>query len=267
MIWLGQCARARTFHGLVVLLCGTGWDKLDWDRFHRGHRACHGPATRTGLQRGYMTCPRDRDRSLSSFDLSQSQWDRIWYRQRVCPTGTSTTCRLASGTSTGQAHMSIGKWDKHKLSQSACPTGTGCVCPSGTGLVKVPPFQSRHSTKFRVIPYQKTKGFLIKFGIPYQKLVSNCSKIETKNSIFFTLYICMYIYMFGMWFDWSLFHCLETQLQPRMLATSPSGTPPDASLSPPTRLPLPHLSWPRPAQVSPYVFCLPEAGSFQFVVG
>jgi len=37
------------FHGLVVPLCGRGWDKLDWDRFHRGNRAC--PATRTGLQR------------------------------------------------------------------------------------------------------------------------------------------------------------------------------------------------------------------------
>jgi len=79
--------------------------------------------TGTGLQRGYMTCLWDRDRSLLIFS-----------------------------------------------------------CPSGkffTGLhstLSVPPFQSRHLTKSRVFPYQKTKG-----EIPYQKLVSNWSKIETKG--------------------------------------------------------------------------------------
>ena len=55
----------ENLHGLVVPLCGTSWDKLDWDRFHRGHRAC--PATRRGLQRRYMTCPWDKDRPLLTF--------------------------------------------------------------------------------------------------------------------------------------------------------------------------------------------------------
>jgi len=97
-----QVISSGEFHGVVVPLCGTSWDKLDWDRFHRGHRAC--PATRTGLQRGYMTCPWDKDRSLLTFPSP-------------------------SGTGLVQAAC-LSHWDKHSLSQSACPTGTGCVCPS-----------------------------------------------------------------------------------------------------------------------------------------
>ena len=76
-----HCTHAirRLFYGLVVPLCGTSWDKVDWDRFHRGHRAC--PATRTGLQRVYMTCPQ------VSFDLSQSQWDRFGTGSVLVPLG------------------------------------------------------------------------------------------------------------------------------------------------------------------------------------
>jgi len=91
------------FHGLVVALCWTSWDKLDWDRFHHGHRASL--ATRTGLQRGYMTCPWDEDRSLLTFPSP-------------------------SGTGLVQAAC-LSHWDKHNLPQSACPTGTGCACLSG----------------------------------------------------------------------------------------------------------------------------------------
>jgi len=126
-------------HGLVVPLCRSGWDRLDWDRFHRGYRAC--PATGTGLQHGCITCPRDRDRSLLTFPGP-------------------------SGTGLVQAAC-LSHWDKHNLSHwdrhSACPTGTGFACPSGTGLIQVPLFQSQHLTKFMVVPYQKTKGVLIKF--------------------------------------------------------------------------------------------------------
>jgi len=114
-------------------------DRLDLHMFHRGYRAC--PATGTGLERGYMTCPWDRDRSLLTFP---------------CPSGTGLV----------QAAC-LSYWHKLNLSQSACPTRTGCETlnpfPSGTGLVKVPPFQSQHLTKFRVVPYQKTKGVLIEF--------------------------------------------------------------------------------------------------------
>jgi len=145
------------FHGLVVSLCGTGCDKLDWDRFHRGHRAC--PATRTGLQRGYMTCPWDRDMSLLTFPSP-------------------------SGTGLVQAAC-LSHWDKHNLSQSVCPTGTGCACPSGTGLVQVPPFQSWHLTKLRVIPYQKTKGVLIEFGNSLSKIGLELVKNRDSKSIFF----------------------------------------------------------------------------------
>ena len=108
---------------------GTGSDRFDWDRFHRGYRAC--PATGTSLQRGLMTCPWDRDRSLLTFP---------------CHSGTGLV-RAAC----------LSHWDKHNLSQSTCPTGTGCACPIGTGpsLVQLPPFQSRHLTQFRVVPFQK----------------------------------------------------------------------------------------------------------------
>jgi len=54
------------FHGLVDPLCGTSWDKWNWDKLHRGYRAC--PGTRKGLQRGYMTCPMGQGEV--SFDLS-----------------------------------------------------------------------------------------------------------------------------------------------------------------------------------------------------
>jgi len=89
-----------------------------------------------------------------SFDFSQSQWDRF---------GTG------SCLSQWDKH-NLSQWDKHNLSQSACPIGTGCACPSGTGLVQVTPFQSQHLTKFRVIPYQKTKGVLIEFGNSLSKI-------------------------------------------------------------------------------------------------
>ena len=97
------------------------------------------------------------------------------------------------------------------LFQYACPTGTGCACPtgtsatcanllvplgqvvlvpvacpSGTSLVQAPPFESRSMTNFRVIPYQKPKSPNQISEIPYQKSLSNWSKIETKNCYFFT---------------------------------------------------------------------------------
>jgi len=142
-------------HGLVVPLCRSGWDRLDWDRFHRGYRAC--PATGTGLQRGYMTCPWDRNRPGLFWPFP--------------------------GTGLVQAAC-LYHWDKHNLSHwdrhSACPTGTGCACPSGTGLVQVPPFQSQHLTKFKVVPYQKTKGVLIEF----QKfLIKSRSEIGWKSRL------------------------------------------------------------------------------------
>jgi len=59
----------RKFHGLVDPLCGTSWDKWNWDKLHLGYIAC--PRTRKGLQRGYMTCPMGQGEV--SFDLSQSQ--------------------------------------------------------------------------------------------------------------------------------------------------------------------------------------------------
>ena len=59
-------AYQHEMHGLVVPLCGTSWDKWNWDKLHRGYRAC--PGTRKGLQRGYMTCPMGQGEV--SFDLS-----------------------------------------------------------------------------------------------------------------------------------------------------------------------------------------------------
>ena len=91
--WVFRAQHSGTLHGLVVPLRATSWDKLDWDRFHRGHRAC--PATRTGLQRGYMTG------LFWPFPVRVGQvWDK----------------------------HNLSHWDKHSLSQSACPTGTGTGC-------------------------------------------------------------------------------------------------------------------------------------------
>ena len=69
---------------------------------------------------------------------------------------------------------------------------------------------------------------------------------------------------FGMWLDWILFHWLETQVLPRMLPLPPACLPLPRH---PARLPMPHLPWPRLAQVSPFVFCLSVVDSFQFVDG
>jgi len=91
-----RCVRNKRKHFTTL------WDKLDkwnWDKLHRGYRAC--PGTRKVLQRGYTTCPMGQGEV--SFDLSQSQWDKL--------------C--------------LSHWDKHRLSQSACPTGTGFACPTG----------------------------------------------------------------------------------------------------------------------------------------
>jgi len=95
------------FHGLVVPLCGTSWDKLDWDRFHHGHRAC--PATRTGLQCGYMTCLWDKDRSLLSF-----------------PSPSRTGLGQAQPVPLGQAQsvpICLSHWDRLCLSQWLVPVG------------------------------------------------------------------------------------------------------------------------------------------------
>jgi len=74
----------QTFHGRVDPLCGTSWDKWNWDKLHRGYRAC--PGTRKDLQRGYMTCPMGQGEV--SFDLSQSQC----LSQSACPTGAGCAC-------------------------------------------------------------------------------------------------------------------------------------------------------------------------------
>jgi len=76
-----------SFHGLVVPLCGTGWDRLDWDRFHRGYRAC--PATGTGLQGGMWPVHGTGTGLFWPFPVPVGQ---VWYKQRTCPTETSTTC-------------------------------------------------------------------------------------------------------------------------------------------------------------------------------
>ena len=62
-------SRPLLSHGLVDPLCGTSWDKWNWDKLHRGYRAC--PGTRKGLQRGYMPCPMGQGEV--SFDLSKSR--------------------------------------------------------------------------------------------------------------------------------------------------------------------------------------------------
>ena len=102
-----RALRQRILHGLVVPLCGTSWDKLDWDRFHRGHRAC--PATRRGLQRGYMTCPWDKDRPLLT-----------------CPSPSGTGLGQAQPVPLGQAQLvpiCLSHWDRLCLSQWLLPVG------------------------------------------------------------------------------------------------------------------------------------------------
>jgi len=79
---------------------------------------------------------------------------QVWYKQR--PTETSTTC---SNLPVPQA---------------------GFACPSGTCLVQLPPFQSRHSIKFRVVPYEKTKGVLIDFC---KFFIKNRSQIGQKSRL------------------------------------------------------------------------------------
>jgi len=93
-----------TFHGLVDPLCGTSWDKWNWDKLHRGYRAC--PGTRKGLQRGYMTCPMGQGEV--SFDLSQSHLGQ------------------AVLVSLGQAQLvpiCLSHWDRLCLSQWLVPVG------------------------------------------------------------------------------------------------------------------------------------------------
>ena len=48
------CEIEDEFYGLVVPLYEKGWDRLDWDRLHRGCRAC--PGTGTCLHRGPAAC-------------------------------------------------------------------------------------------------------------------------------------------------------------------------------------------------------------------
>ena len=64
--WVFYHQTHKPFHGLVDPLCGTSWDKWNWDKLHCGYRAC--PGTRKGLQRGYMTCPMGPGEV--SFDIS-----------------------------------------------------------------------------------------------------------------------------------------------------------------------------------------------------
>ena len=150
-------------------LCGTSWDKWNWDKLHCGYRAC--PGTRKGLQLGYMTCSMGQERSLLTFPSP-------------------------GGTGLVQAAC-LSHWDKHNLSQSACPTGTVCACPSclfqwdrvGSKLVQAPPFQSWSFTKFRFIPYQKKRGSSSNFGNSLSDSLSNWSKIETINQFFCTFSI------------------------------------------------------------------------------
>jgi len=118
-------------HGLVDPLCGTSWDEWNWDKLHRGYRAC--PGTRKGLQRGDMTCPMARRGLFWPFPV---------------PIGTSCAC--PTGTSCACTYLPV-------------PLGQVVVvpvaCPSGTSQVQAPPFQSQPLNKFRVIPYyQKPKG-------------------------------------------------------------------------------------------------------------
>jgi len=71
----------------------------------------------------------------------------------------------------------LSHWDKHSLSQSACPTGTGCACQ---WLLPVGQVWNRHHSF--LIKNQRGPNRIPE--IPYQKSVSNWSKIETKNRFF-----------------------------------------------------------------------------------
>jgi len=152
----------RKLHCRAVTLCGTKWDKLDSDRFHHGHRAC--PATRKDLQRGYMTCPWDKERSLLTF-----------------PSPSGTGLRQAQPVPLTQAQpvpICLSHWDRLCLSQWLVPVGQV--------------WYRHHPSKAG--PWPSLGSFLIKNQrgpnripeIPYQKSVSNWSKIETKNRFVFT---------------------------------------------------------------------------------
>ena len=137
------------YHGRVVPLYGTGWDRLDWDRLHRGCRTC--PTTWTGIQRGCKTCPLDRDslqrgcmtspwdRAQVSFDLSLSQWERF---------------------GTGSVPVPCACTKPVPLGQSLCLYQT---CPTWIDTLSVQPFQNRHLTNSRVFPDQKPRGVQFEF--------------------------------------------------------------------------------------------------------
>jgi len=140
----------RIFHGLADPLCGTSWDKWNWDKLHRGYRACPGQGKASSV--GIWLVPWDKERSLFTF---------------------------TSPSRTGLVQIAcLSHWDKHNLSQSACPTGTDCACPSclsqwdrfstGTTLPKsVLDLVSGHSLS-------KTKGVQIEFR---KFLIKNCYQI------------------------------------------------------------------------------------------
>jgi len=134
--------------GLAVPLCGTSWDKLDWDRFHRGCRAC--PATRRDLQRGYMTCPWDKDRPLLTF-----------------PSPSGTGLGQAQPAPLGQAQsvpICLSHWDRSRLCLSQW------LLPVGQDWYRQHSFLIKNQRGPNRIP-----------EIPYQTSVSNWSKIETEN--------------------------------------------------------------------------------------
>jgi len=89
------------------------------------------PRTRTGLQRGYMTCPWDRGQV--SFDLSLSHWDRFGIGSVPVPCACTTLYMRSPCT----------KWYRH----SACTTL----------------WKSSLLARFRDFPYPKTEGGLIEF--------------------------------------------------------------------------------------------------------
>jgi len=74
-------------HSLVVPLYGTGWDRLDWDRLHRGPEYRDFPRTGTGLQREYRACPWDRDslqRGYITCPWDRGQVSRAGFVQTAC---------------------------------------------------------------------------------------------------------------------------------------------------------------------------------------
>ena len=110
-----------------------------------------------------MTCPWDQDRSLLTFP-GLVPVGQVLYRQRACPTGTSTAC----------PNLPV---PQVVLVPVACPI---CICT------------------------------------------------------------CTCSFWYVIWL--SLFHCLETQIQPRMLPLPPACLP---LPRPPAQLLLPHLPWPQ----------------------